>query len=516
MMNAVESLTIPDLQSKLLEKETEVFHLNVQVSDLSVQVAYLNEQLEWFKRQIFGKRSEKIVSNVNSEQLLFEGFEEIDKDPPLTKTIPEHKRKQPNKNGKDTIKLPSDLPVETTVLDIPEEEKVCKETGIPLICIGEEKSYKLAHKPGSFYLKEIIRPKYVHPEKEELGIFNAPLPDSLLPRCRADESLLAEIAVNKFGDHLPLYRISEILSRNRIEISRRLLSQWMVSMGHSLKPLFLVMKEKILESKNIFIDETPVKMQNGSLSYIWTVVGGPSSDPPDRFYDFKENRRHDNVEKILGDYQGVFHSDKYGAYESFAQREGVIWSPCFTHIRRKFFEAQAGDQDFREWILEQIGKLFGLEELAWQLTEEERLLLRQTQAAPLIDEMIKRVKDKLIHGKILPKSKFKEALGYFCSLIPYLKNYTLHANARLDNNVAERAIRPIAIGRKNWLFFGSKESGESGSILLSLIQTCRGLNINPREYLEDISKKIMGHTAQKLHELLPDEWLKTRQAFIRQ
>src|SRR5690606_23535862 len=129
---------------------------------------------------------------------------------------------------------------------------------------------------------------------------------------------------------------------------------------------------------------------------------------------------------------------------------------------------------------------------------------------PIIDAMIDRIKKRLVEGAILPKSKFKEALGYFCSLIPYLKNYTLHASARLDNNPAERAIRPLAIGRKNWLFLGSVESGESAAALRSIVQTCRALEINPRLYLEDVCRRIMSRSANKLHELLPDEWLKSR------
>ena len=140
------------------------------------------------------------------------------------------------------------------------------------------------------------------------------------------------------------------------------------------------------------------------------------------------------------------------------------------------------------------------------LSEEERLAIRKEKEEPIIDELINRIKDKLINGKILPKSKLKEALGYFFSLIPYLKNYLKYPFARLDNNVAERSIRPIAIGRKNWLFFGSPEGGEAGSVILSLVQTCRGLGVDPRKYLEDILRRLMSHNSQKLYELLLDQW----------
>ena len=200
------------------------------------------------------------------------------------------------------------------------------------------------------------------------------------------------------------------------------------------------------------------------------------------------------------------HSDKYGAYVKLAERKDIIWCPCFAHIRRKFFEAESGDILFREWVLGEIQNLFKLEETAWLLSEEERLKIRKEKEEPIIEELIDKIKDKLINGKILPKSKFRVALGYFCSLIPYLKNYLKHPFARLDNNVAERSIRPIALGRKNWLFFGSPEGGEAGAVILSLVQTCKSLGIDPRKYLEDVLRRIMNHNSQKLYELLPDQW----------
>jgi transposase len=381
--------------------------------------------------------------------------------------------------------------------------------------IGEEVSHKLAHRPGSYFLKKIVRPKYAHPKQEEKGVATAPMPDSLLPKCRADESLLAEIIARKFVDHLPLYRIAEGLRRDGIVISRRLLSQWVVAAGTALRPLYHAMKERILQSDRLHIDESPVDIFDSpkvTQGYMWVLVGGVGADPPYRLYDFYENRKHEHAEKILGSYPGIIHSDKYGAYETYIRKHGNIWCPCWAHIRRKFYEAEAGDPALRICVLEQIQQLFAIEESAWTLPPHERLQLRQAQAVPIIDALIDRIKKRLTEGIILPKSKFKEALGYFCSLIPYLKNYTQHAQARLDNNPAERAIRPLAIGRKNWLFFGSVDSGEAAATLLSLTQTCRALNINPRTYLEDVCRRIMGHSAHKLYELLPDEWLKAQAA----
>ena len=492
---------------------TEIAVRDEKIIHLSNEVLYLKEQLEWFKRQIFGKRSERDVSKLNVEQLMLEGFESLKTIEEEKKKVPAHERRKPNRDGQDKIHLPDDLPVQTIVLDIPETQKVCQETGEALVQIGVEISHKLAHKPGSYYIKEIIRPKYVHPQKEETGVLTAPLPEALLPKCRADESLLAEIITKKFADHLPLYRIAEIFKREGISISRKLLSQWVIRSAKALKPLYDEMMKRVLASKNIYIDESPVKLwetEKCKQAYMWVVVGGCEANPAYRIYEFKEDHCHDNVLDILKDYRGGLHSDKYGAYQRLAERKIIKWFPCYSHIRRKFFEAEAGDPNFRKWVLMKIRHLFMLEKVAWARSPEERLRIRQEKEVPIIDELIATIKSKLVDGKILPKSKLREAMGYFCSLIPYLKNYTQEAFARLDNNVAERAVRPLAIGRKNWLFFGSSEGGEAGAILFFLVQTCRGLGINPREYLEDVMCRIMGLNSQRLYELLPDEWLKSR------
>jgi hypothetical protein len=207
---------------------------------------------------------------------------------------------------------------------------------------------------------------------------------------------------------------------------------------------------------------------------------------------------------MIGSYQGLLHSDKYGAYESYAKRDGVIWCPCWAHIRRKFFEAD------QQEILEEVRKLFAIEEIALTLSNEDRVQLRQKEAIPIIDRLNEQIQKRLVDGAILPKSKLREALGYYCNLLPYLKNYTQFAEGRLDNNVAERAIRPLAIGRKNWLFFGSEDGGKSAATLLSLVQTCRNLAINPREYLEDLFQRFLSHPMKHLEDLLPDRWLSAR------
>ena len=485
--------------------ENKVVTLTQENEFYKTENAALKEQLNWFQRQIFGNKSERTVSGINQDQLTFDGFENLQDLSQEQKTkVPSHARCKPNRNGQDKIVLPPDLPVETIILDIPEDQKTCKETGQSLVKIGEDVSHKLAHKPGSYYIKEIIRPKYALPNE---GILMAELPDSIIPRCRADESFLAEILTRKFADHLPLYRISEILQRQDVHISRKLLSQWVVRCALTLKPLRDEMLKQILESKNIFVDKTPVTVleKKSEVGYLWTICGGSSADPADRIYFFKKNRKEENIIELLKNYHGVLHSDKYGGYVKLAQNKKITWSPCRVHIRRKFFEAESGDAIFRQWVLDKIKMLFEIEEKAWIQSEDIRLEMRKKLAEPIIDELIEKIKDKLINGNILPKSKLRAAMGYFCSLIPYIKNYLHYPFAGLDNNVAEHSIRPIAIGRKNWMFFCSVNGGEAGAVILSLVQTCRSLGINPRDYLEDILRRLMSHSFKKLHKLLPEQ-----------
>lgn len=488
--------------------------LNAVNQDLKAANQYLEEQLAWFHKQLFGKKSERISSS-NSEQLEFEGFQLISKSPEKTHSIPAHQRTVQKRGGQDAIQLDQNLPVQTIVLDLPSEEKICKETHQPLQKIGEEVSHKLAYTPGSYYIKKYIRPKYAHPKQPEQGIAAAPMPESILTRSLADDSFLAGIIVQKFANHMPLYRVAEQLARDGIQISQKLLSQWVIRCGIALKPLYEAMLKKILQSGNVFIDETPVKLQakeKCSTAYMWVIVGGMESNPSYRVYHFCNNRRHENAEKLLQGYEKVLHSDKYNAYQKLADEKKIIWCPCYSHIRRKFIEGDGSDPIFSAWVLRKIRYLFMLERVAWARSEEERLKIRQEKEAPIIDELVQKIKTRLIEGKVLPKSKFREALCYVMGLSPYLKNYTLHAFARLDNNPAERAVRPLAIGRKNWLFFGSVNGGEAGAVLLSLVQTCRGLEINPYIYLEDVFRRIMSYPASRLEELLPDRWLAARKS----
>jgi transposase len=488
-----------------------------QIASLQAQVTLLTEQLGWLKKQIFGVRSERIVADLGQQALPF-AIAEVAAGPPVEviEEVRYQRRKAVKNRGKDTISYPDDLPVERKILDVPEQEKVCSQTGEPLVCIGEEVTRKLARKAEQFFILELVRPKYASRKNPDQGVLTAALPDSIIDRCPADESLLASVLIAKFADHLPLYRQAQILRRSDIQISRQTLSKWVLSLGFGLAPLYEAMKNRVLQSGSVFVDESPIDLQTPGKgpckkAYMWVYVGGGGGDPPYRIFEFRTSRSHAHVEQTLKDYQGILHSDKYAAYEKLARREGIQWCPCMAHVRRKFVEAEGGDPELRKRILRKIRHLFMLERVAWSRSAEERLRIRQEIEKPVLESLTAIVKERILAGGLLPKSKFSQALHYYLDLAPHFTNYLHHPDARLDNNVAERAIRPLTIGRKNWMFVGSENGGKACATILSLIQTCRNLSINPQKYLEDVLRRIMSHPARRIEELLPDQWLAAQQ-----
>jgi len=480
---------------------------------LEEAIIRLQEQLDWLKNQIFGTKSERLITE--EDQLEFPGMEVPDEEAEQQKVKGHTRRKIRTSTKEDKITFPEDLPKETVVLDLPEEEKVCPHSGSPLEKIGEEVIQKLAFKPGNFFIKEFVKPKYVSKKAPELGVITAPSPEGIFLKSKADESLLAHIITMKFGDHLPLYRIQEILERDKIKISRQTLSSWVLHVGENLISLYESMKRHILKHPGVFVDESPVSLivkgkKKVHKAYMWVYVGGGGLDPPYRLFEFCFNRSYQYPFKVLENYQGKLHSDKYGAYEALAKKKEIVWCPCWAHIRRYFIEAKGGDQEFCNYVLRKIRYLYMLERVAKSRSAENRLMIRLKKEKPIIEDLIKKVKDKLIKGRHLPKSKYQKALVYFSGLIPYLKNYLYDPEAQIDNNVAERAIRPLAIGRKNWMFVGSEKGGKATATLLSLVQTCRNLKINPRDYLDDVLRRVMSHPASKIEELLPDRWSKNQ------
>lgn len=498
------------MNTEIIPESDQVKILQIQVEKLEEANKLLQEQLSWLKKQLFGQKSERFIPD-NNDILYFPGFSpELSKEaaPEEKVIIPAHEKRKAKSTPINTISFPEDLPVEQHIVDLPEEEKY-DSSGTPLMCIGEDVSRKLAKKPASYFVKEFVRKKYAVVGSSEEGIKTGSLPDSIISRCAVDESVLADVLVKKFCDHLPLYRQVEMMLRDNIKISKQTLSSYVVHCGKALKPLYDLLEKEIKDSSNIFVDETPVDMLapgtgKTTQGYMIAMAGGKSLNPELRIYKFFTDRKHEGFAKLFEGYQGVFHSDKYGAYEKEAKKPDKIWCPCFAHIRRKYVEAE-GDLPFQSEVLLYLQKLFEIEEEVKSLSPEERMLIRKEKAEPIIDLLIEKNKERM-KKILLPKSKLAQAIGYFTGLIPYLKNYIQNPYARLDNNVAERALKLVVIGRKNWMFVGSEGGGEASAIIYSLAQTCRALGINPHDYFDDVLRKIQGYTFNKVGELLPHNW----------
>jgi transposase len=482
-----------------------------QLIGLKETVARLREQLEWFKRQVFGQKSERFVDLPgNMDDLPGFEFPEPRSDPEPRVEVPGHQRRKRGGKGAFSVEIPDDLERVEELVDVPEEERTLPD-GTKLVQAGEDRSEKLAYRPAEYYVKVTVRPKWVHPQEASFGVIQEPMPPSLIDGSKFDASFMAHVVVEKFAFHMPLYRIEEKLLGRQIRVSRQTLSQLVKACGERLLPLFRVMIAELLRQGYLFTDDTPIKLQRKGKcreARMWVYIGAQPNAPPYHVYQFSEDRGHRHPLTFLADFQGVFHADAFGAYETLhADPDNpVTWAACWAHARRKFEQANSGDLELRRWVLNTMRYLFLFERVAWSRTLEERLRIRQEKEAPLVDALFTRVRAAVAKGTLLPSSKLAKAIGYLTTREENFRLYLGDPNLRMDNNTAERGIRKLTIGRKNWMFIGSPKAGESMAALLSLVQTCRAMDINPQAYLEDLFRRLLDHPASQIADFLPDRW----------
>ncbi|MDT8442636.1 MAG: IS66 family transposase, partial [Desulfuromonadales bacterium] len=350
----------------------------------------------------------------------------------------------------------------------------------------------------------------------------ASAPDSAVLGGSYDESFMAKVVYDKCAMHLPLYRQAEQLRSLGLDIPRQTLSRIYMQSADVLFPLWRLMKERIIESGIIFTDDTPVNMlEKGRgktrTGRMWAYVGGGKS-PPYRVFEFTVDRSKKRPKKFLENFRGYIHADAYKGYDDLFARDGVRECACWMHARRKFVDANDAPPELRDEILRMIRHLYMYERFIWKTgpadmpTHERHELatrVRKEKTAPLIDRLFERTKQAILNREVLPGSAFDKAIAYMRNLGDALKTFTENPYLKPDNGESERAIRPLAIGRKNWLFAGCEKGGDATGILLSLVQTCRAMNVEPFAYLEDVLRRISSHPASRLEELLPDQWEKS-------
>jgi transposase len=401
--------------------------------------------------------------------------------------------------------LPRHLKRERIVHDLAEEEKHCAACRHDLRPIGEESSERYEYIPAQLTVIEDVCKKYAC----DCTVKTATKPSQPIEKSTAGASLLAQVIVAKTADHLPLHRQERIFERHRVDISRKTMGGWLAQCAHLLNPLYGSLKEVLFQSKVIGTDDTGVKVLDVKLPFartgrIWPYCGDEKH--PVILYDYTATRGRAGPEKFLAGYRGHLQADAYGGYDAFFKdpARGLSEVGCWAHARRYFLKALESDQARMGPALLLIAQMYRVEDQARRMTPEDRLRLRQLQSRPVLDKL----RDYLleIQAEVLPKSPEGRAVRYTLKNWTALNRYCEDGDLSIDNNTTERAIRGVAVGRNNWIFFGSDQGGKTAAVLRSFVASCQRAGVDPYIWFKDVLSRIAEHPITRLAELLPHNW----------
>jgi transposase len=469
--------------------------------------------LEQLLRARYGPRRERVNENqlflFAAEILRTEKSEPVPKDKPISDRS---KRK-----GHGRQRLPKSLKRQRVVFDLAEHEKQCPHCQGELKRIGEEICERLEYVPASLVVIEEACQKYVC--ANGCTIVTAEKPMAPIEKGLPGPGLLAHVAVSKYADHLPLHRQEAIFLRQGVTLSRKTMCDWMRRCAEMAGPIYDRMKESVLGSKVMQTDDTPVNVLDPSLprtrlGRIWTYVG--DRDHPYTVYDYTPTRNRDGPDAFMAQFHGYLQADAYSGYDELYRdrSRGITEVACWAHARRRFFEARSSDLMRSMVVLAYIRLLYDVEREArnMALTGEARKALRQSKSVQILEDI------KTYLGReqpaVLPKSPEGTAIAYTLSNWNALVRYCDDGDLEIDNNGAERSLRGIAVGRKNWNFYGSDNGGRTAAILTSITTTCKRLGVDPFDYLRDVFHSISTHPQNRLDDFLPDKWKATRAAAI--
>jgi transposase len=500
-----------------------------QIAQRDAELKRLQQENEWLRqkvdalaRQLFGQKSEQL--DPAQLQLLFQELEAPG--PALGKELgpqsPEAESARPAKASSDpkrerAPRVPAHLPVIEEII-VPAPVQAAPEQWRR---IGEEITERLDYEPARFRCLRTVRPKYVRRGELDAVPVIAPLPACILERSIATPGLVAQILVAKYCDHLPLYRQESIYrSRHGVRLTRQTMAEWVGVAADWLRLIYEEIRTEVMSDGYVQIDETPIRYLapghgQTKLGYLWTThrPGG------DAVFTWQTSRAAACLEKIVpADFTGVIQCDGYTAYDAFARgRAGQIeLAGCWAHVRRKFFEAYQQGCKRSALVVHLLQSLYRTEEKlrAARASPKLRILVRALESRPIIE----RLHRALCHWKkqrILPKSLLGQAIDYamrqWASLMPYLADGRLE----IDNNLVENAIRPTAIGKKNWLFIGEAKAGDRGAIVYTIIESCRRRGIDPYLYLRDILTRLPSMTNWQIKEVTPEAWAKAQRTALR-
>ena len=504
---------LPPVQ--LLQQENA--SLRAALEAARTEITLLRQKLDALARRFFGKKSEQL--DAAQLQLLLQGLARSQAQPlPQPSLLPVVQKPRTPRSNSQRLRTPENLEV---VREVIEPEMVQAEPQ-KWKCISQEVSRLLDYQPGKFFWRETVRPKYVRLEDRMLPPVVAAAPARVAEGCLAAPGLLAHLLVSKYADHLPFYRLQMMFwQRQGVFIARQQMVLWTGQCVALLEAIVICIKREVRMSPYVQVDETPVRYLDPQTpgrcaqGYLWTaLVPGKCV-----LYDWHASRAAACLEALLGpEFQGKVQCDGYSAYPAFAKdKAGVELIGCLAHARRGFFEAKEQAPQVAGWILNQIGILYGWEEQ-----------LRRSRAGPALREALRASHSRMVMQRLkraleklgpryLPKSPMGQAISYALNQWPMLERFLEHGEVEIDNNLVENAIRPTAIGKKNWLFFGSQEAGRRNAVIYTLIANCRMHGVEPHAYLKDLLERLPTMTNQdRLDQLTPLHWKKAREKSLEQ
>lgn len=486
-----------------------VADLIIKNKDLEVENRFLREQLKLMKARTFGKSSEKVDRQI---ELLELQIEEVEQREPIVLEGEENANSVEKKQPK-CQRLPEHLERIEVILN---PEPLCPSCGGEKFRkISDDISETLEYVPASFKVKRYIRPRCACIDCET--IVQAYAASKTIDKGKAGSGLLAHIIVQKYCNHLPLYRQSQIYAREGVEISRSTMASWVGQCAKLLTPVIEGIKESIFASNQLHGDDTPIKVLAPGIGKtktgrLWTYVmdGRPYGDktPPAVCYFYSPDRKGERPLEHLKDFKGILHADAYAGYNELyvggKNPNAVITEAgCWAHMRRKFYEITVVNEkaNIAFTVLDEIGKIYEIEARIKGLDPGKRLEARQNESKPLVEKLFANLKK--FYGQLPKKSTTAQAIAYALNNELALCRFLENGAIEIDNNAAERAIRGIALGRKNWLFAGSDAGGEAAAAMYTLIETAKLNNLNPWQYLQIVLDIIQDYPASKISDLLP-------------
>lgn len=487
-----------------------VLQLLADVDDKTYRLQDLQTQLEWFKRHTFGRKSEKYDPN---QKLLFDlinQLEEVEQKrstegtPILSQGDKAKASKSSRRNGRKP--LPPDLPRERIEYNPAPEALVCTTCGQEKQRMGEEITEELDYVPASFVVRQYVRGKYACKVCQD-GVVIADLPARPIDKGRPGTGLLAHILTSKYSDHLPLHRQEDIFKRHKIDLRRSTMCDWVGQSAGLLEPLVKEMKRQILLSPKIHTDDTSVPVRNGPRKqirkgYLWVYIDVKNNV----VFDFTPNRCREGPVTFLGNYSGYIQADAYAGYNTVFEKGFATEVGCWAHARRKFYEAKDTDPARAHEMLVLIRELYQIEKQAREdkLEPGELKVYREKHSRPILEQIQQRLETFSI--EVLPKSPMGQAIGYARGQWQALNRYLEDGILDIDNNLSERTLRMVVIGRKNWLFAGHDNGGHRAAIIYSLVASCKLCKIDPFAYLQDVLDRVSTHPARQIADLLPAHW----------